>query len=311
MALASSGCGYVVVQVTAPPPTVTPTVPVELTLSRPRSTATPVPATPLPTATPTATPTPIVHVVQKGDNLLAIAFQYEVDLQALIAANEIPDPRALRIGQELIIPRQDVDVDPQVTATPTPMPLKIVHVAFHHTPAGSAWCMGEVQNERDEFLDTVQLRLSLYSLDGELIETLTSFVTTDIVPGHGRAPFLVLIPPSLAGRFASHELEVISAEPITHWGRRHRALTVRGIALQDGQGILSADGEVCNPGQEDAQEVRLTVVTHGEQGLVVGVRQMDVVRLAAGECQPFSLPLVPAAPPVEVEGVAWGMKALP
>lgn len=311
MVLAHAGCGYVVVQVTAPPPTVTPTAPVELTLSRSRPTATPVPATPLPTATPTPTPTPIVHVVQKGDNLLAIAFQYEVDLQALIEANDIPDPRALRIGQELIIPRQSGDPDPQVTPTPTPMPLQIVNVAFHRTPAGSAWCMGEVQNDRDEFLDTVQLRLSLYNLRGELTEALTSFVATDIVPSHGRAPFVVLIPPSLAGGFASHELQVISAEPITHWGRRHRALTVQGVGLEDVQGTLSASGEVCNPGQEDAQEVRLTVVAYGEQGPVVGVRQLEIAHLATGECQPFSLALIPAAPPARVEAVAWGLKALP
>ncbi|MCS7260669.1 MAG: LysM peptidoglycan-binding domain-containing protein [Anaerolineae bacterium] len=52
----------------------------------------------------TATPTPVIHVVQSGDTLLAIAAQYGVSVQDLQAVNGIVDPTRLQIGQQLIIP---------------------------------------------------------------------------------------------------------------------------------------------------------------------------------------------------------------
>ena len=307
-----SGCGYVLVEVTLPPDTPTPTAPVRLLTPRPRATSTPVPSTPLPTATATATPTPIIHVVQTGDNLLAIAFQYDVSVQALIEVNEITNPRALQIGQHLIIPPDDASLlTAQPTATHTPMPLGIVNLAFHRTPVGSLWCMGEVENERDEFLDMVQLQVSLYDVDGQLVDRATGLTAADVVPGHGKAPFALLLPRPPAAGFASYEIVVLSAEPITYWGRRHRALTVEKIKGEmNGRGFI-VRGVVCNQGELKAEDVRVIVTAYGNDGQVVGVRQVDIASLPAGERQPFDLSLIPASPAVRAEAVAWGIKGIP
>ncbi len=48
----------------------------------------------------------IVHVVQPGESLLGIAIQYGVDVEAIIEINDITDPDALSVGQELVIPVQ-------------------------------------------------------------------------------------------------------------------------------------------------------------------------------------------------------------
>jgi uncharacterized protein YkwD len=73
----------------------------------------PVAVTPPPdiTATPTAprtSPTPTAapqsYLVQKGDILLTIAEEYDTTVEAIMIANDITDPRSLRVGQELIIP---------------------------------------------------------------------------------------------------------------------------------------------------------------------------------------------------------------
>ncbi len=56
------------------------------------------------TPAPTETPTPVIHVVQSGDTLLAIAARYGVSARDLQAANGIEDPTKLQIGQQLIIP---------------------------------------------------------------------------------------------------------------------------------------------------------------------------------------------------------------
>ena len=44
------------------------------------------------------------HVVQPGENLSRIAQAYEVSMAAIVEANNLKDPNALRVGQTLFIP---------------------------------------------------------------------------------------------------------------------------------------------------------------------------------------------------------------
>ena len=304
-----AGCGHVRVQITNPPPNPSPTSPVTLSTRQIRSTSTPVPATPLPTVTATATPTPILHVIARGETILGIASQYNVSTEALIEVNGIENPRTLQIGQTLVIPAGDTtSLLDQPTATSTPMPLQVVNLAMHRTPVGGMWVMGEVQNDRDEHLDHVQLQMSLYNADGELLEKRASFAVADVVLAHGKAPFALLFPHLSPGGFASHEIVILSAEPIARWGNRHQYLVVEQVQGEMTEGTFLAEGTVFNPSQKNARDVRVTLTCYGSDGSVVGVRQIDVGMLAAGEGKAFVLSTIPAAPAVSVQGVAWGMK---
>lgn len=93
---------------------------------------------PTPMATPTATrvivalPTPysqlatgrLMHVVQPGENLPAIAQRYGVSADAILLLNGIIDPNVMRWGQPLVIPSM-YDIVPTWTpiATDTPVPV--------------------------------------------------------------------------------------------------------------------------------------------------------------------------------------------
>lgn len=55
-----------------------------------------------------------VHVVKEGEWLWKIAREYKVDPQAIIAANKLANPDAIKPGQQLIIPG-GAPVVPQVT----------------------------------------------------------------------------------------------------------------------------------------------------------------------------------------------------
>jgi LysM repeat protein len=97
----------------------------------PQATGAP-PITATPTRSPTGTvtqaaPTPTVtaaasllHIVRPGDTLLSIAKQYGVSIDALKAANPGIDPRALQVGQKIIIPA--VGATPLPTATARSQP---------------------------------------------------------------------------------------------------------------------------------------------------------------------------------------------
>jgi LysM repeat protein len=80
-----------------PPPTLVPPT------ATPKPTATAVPAV---VAQPTATAAPKkgTYTVQPGDELKHIAAEYQVSIWKIIAANDIPNPDSLKIGQELRIP---------------------------------------------------------------------------------------------------------------------------------------------------------------------------------------------------------------
>ena len=88
----------------------------------------------IPTATPPAVLPDVVivgqtdlpvpgasYTVAEGDTLLAIADRFGTTVEAIIAANDIADPTALFIGQELIIPGADPD-DSVVAPTDEPEP---------------------------------------------------------------------------------------------------------------------------------------------------------------------------------------------
>jgi len=76
--------------------------------------ALPLPATPTATltaASPLPTPTAqmqgnVEYTVVSGDTLSAIAEQFGVTVEAIVAANNLADPDELAIDQKLIIPRQ-------------------------------------------------------------------------------------------------------------------------------------------------------------------------------------------------------------
>jgi LysM repeat protein len=57
-----------------------------------------------PVALASAGDEPVVYTVVEGDTPLAIAYEYGIPVELLLAANEITDPTGLQIGQQLIIP---------------------------------------------------------------------------------------------------------------------------------------------------------------------------------------------------------------
>jgi hypothetical protein len=59
---------------------------------------------PRPSATEGASPGPRIHVVAPGEYVSLIARRYGVSVQALLEANDLPDPNYVEVGQRLVIP---------------------------------------------------------------------------------------------------------------------------------------------------------------------------------------------------------------
>lgn len=283
-----SGCGRLI---TRPTPTAVAIIP-ETPTVMPHATSTPEPWTPEPMATPTPTPTPIIYIVQAGDNLLGIAIQYGVTVEAIQEANAITDPRLLQIGQELVIPREDGLIN-QPTPTPTPLPFQVANAGFYETPVGSLWCLGEVINNTGADIEQVQVAVSLYDADGEVVATGSTFTEFDIIPNEGKMPFALLFtePPS---DFSHHQVVALSGVAVAHWGRNYMDLTVEGDRGEaSGERAYVVTGQVRNTGQYDAEQLRIVVTAYDAEGQVVGIRRggPETQTLGAGESTPFRVSL--------------------
>jgi LysM repeat protein len=283
-----SGCGRLII-----PPTPTAVAIVqEAPTVIPHGTSTPVPWTPAPTATPTLTPTPIIYVVQGGDNLLGIARQYGVTVEALQEANAITDPRLLQIGQELVIPREEGSAN-QPTPTPTPLPFQVANAGFYETPVGSLWCLGEVINNTGADIEQVQVAVSLYDAEGEVVATGSTFTEFDIIPNESKMPFALLFTEPPSG-FSHHQVVALSGVAVAHWGHNYMDLTIesdRGEA--SGERAYVVTGQVRNTGQHDAEQVRMVVTAYDAEGRVVGIRRgsPETQTLGIGESSPFRVSL--------------------
>jgi LysM repeat protein len=114
-----------------PKPTFTPG---ELVAATPTS-----PPEPAHTAEPTLAPSPatITHVVQPGETLSEIARMYGVTVDAVVQANNLDNPNAIREGQVLLIPSSTGTAPtPEATAQPVPTPSSSVGQRIHVVQQG-------------------------------------------------------------------------------------------------------------------------------------------------------------------------------
>jgi len=305
-----SGCGRIL-----DPPM--PTAPVDLPVApsdtpRPtatrRATFTPVPATPSNTPTPTVTPTPIFYTIRKGDTLLEIAREFGVTVREIQEVNGIDDPRRLRVGQEILIPRKEAGGEPTGVPTPTPVALRIEGLAFYRTPVDSLWCLGEVVNLSDQPAEEVQVQVTLHDEQGQLLASGAAFTQLDILAEHGRSPFGILFsaPPA---SFVQYQTQILSGVRSTHLGPRYPDLAV----AEKWGGWLDVSnyqvrGRVENSGQAEAEKVSIVVTLYDEEGHVVGARTVGIAAevFLPGAIAPFDVTLTPLGPvarySVELQG---------
>jgi len=252
------------------------------------------------TMTPTVTPTPIIHVVQQGDTLQAIAFDFGVSVEALQRANGVENPQFLQVGQRLVIP-VDEEADPGTAGlllpTPTPHPVQVQGAALYETPVDSLLSLGEVANTTAITLTNVQVEITLLNADNEPLVDTDVFVARDVLPPGARSPFKALFvdpPPT----WASSQVTVIR-------GQEAGALADAYVPME----VLEAEGSPSGPqfqvsgaienvsAGRIARTIDVIVTTYDAEGTVTGFRRdplpSDVLDggVAPGETVPFSITL--------------------
>lgn len=69
---------------------------------------------------PQPSATPVIYTVRPGDNITALALEYDVPAEDIVAANQLENPNFLQVGTKLIIPVGGLQpATPTWTAVPT------------------------------------------------------------------------------------------------------------------------------------------------------------------------------------------------
>lgn len=104
------------------------------------------------------------HVVEPGDTLYTIALHYGVPMEAIIEANNLVNPRVIRLGSTLIIP--GVDGPPGSTAAPTaavPAPTRVGQLPPGQLPPHARYVSGGVLHtvQQGEALSSISIMYNI------------------------------------------------------------------------------------------------------------------------------------------------------
>ena len=166
-------------------------------------------ATLTPTFTPTPTQAPVTWTIEKGDELMAIAFYYGISLEELLMANPSVTPNWMSVGTILQIP---VTPTPLPTNTPTATPTNTPQVAQTQTITptgpldltgeptcyrevlGGLTCIALVRNSGEELIENPSVSFKLTSLEGEFESELVVFAPLNLLPAGSSLPVMASFP---------------------------------------------------------------------------------------------------------------------
>jgi LysM repeat protein len=249
--------------------------------------------------TPLPTPTPFTYTVKQGDTMGAIAEQFRIPLDALMAANPNVSPNAMSVGQKLLIPA-DIN-NPSGEPTATPAPFAITQVQCYPTTDGGMWCFALARNDSDSALDNLSARLSLHSADGARAAAQTAIPPLNVLPAHASLPLTAFFPAPLPAGLTPR-VQALTAISLAANDPRYLPASLNNVTIDiaaDGRSAR-ARGEVILSGGGAAKTVWVAAVAYDEAGRVVGFRRWEWSgELAPGGSLPFDM---------EVSGFGSGMK---
>ena len=278
----------------AQPPTPTPEVGVTLATRAPATAdVMQITPTPLPTATSTPTATPIIYRVEEGDTLLGIALENFTTVEEIEAINPGVVPELLQIGQELQLPPPATPIFQGEASTPIPLQVRVVDVAVYRTPAGSMWLLGEVVNEGEYPVASVQLQIDLHGASGDALGSVPAWAALPLVPAGAKAPFGVLVREGPAGD-VEPAVAVTGGEALGDVGSHYLDLAAMDVEATLDDGRVSLDGTVANQGERTAGQIVVVATFYDAQGRVSGYAQQTLDEaLAPGATAPFSFAVTP------------------
>lgn len=242
--------------------------------------------------TPLPTPTPFTYTVKSGDTLGAIADQFRIPLDALMAANPNVSPNAMSVGTKLLIPA-DIN-NPSGEPTATPAPFAITQVQCYPTADGGLWCFALARNDSGSALDNLSARISLLSSDGKLAAAQTAITPLNRIPPRSSMPLTVFFPAPLPAD-VTPRVQTLSAFALAEDDPRYLPVTLIGLTTviaEDGRTARVSGQATLSATEKPASTVWVAAVTYDSSGRVTGFRRWEWSgQLGAFGSLPFDFPV--------------------
>lgn len=241
------------------------------------ATLTPLPPDPA-TATsfPTPTSTPRSHIVQKGEDMYGIAFQYGITLQELQAANPEVDPNFLSVAMVLLIPASaKTEQTPGTLPSPTPAGALPGETTCYRTGEGGLWCFTIILNQSDKYIEGVSLEVRLGSA-GVQVATGSAVTALNLIAPGENIPALVFFPPPIPDPF---EVDVVleTSLSVISLAERYYSAGIENLNIKiapDGKSA-AIEGEINLNGAGTPKLVAAAAVAYNSIGDIVGVRRWE------------------------------------
>jgi LysM repeat protein len=235
-------------------------------------------------------PTPATYTIKSGDTLGQIAQRYGLTLDDLFAANPGINTQILSIGQQIQIPARSTN---PAASPPLPAQVELGPVRCIASGAGM-WCLAEARNPHEQPLENVIAQISLFSSQGQLLESREALLPLNILPPAARLPLSAFFPNRPGESFAA-QLELASAFLLAPGDPRYLPAITDNTLVQISADGLSAqvNGRILlsteNP---PATQIWLTGLAYNKNGELIGFRRwQSSENLPPGESHPFALHL--------------------
>jgi LysM repeat protein len=270
--------------VVSPTPVLTPTElpPITLTLWI-AATSTPLLSTILPvtaTPVPVMTHTPITYIVHPGESLEDIAGDFDIEPDALQAANLNLRTQPPQIGQHLIIPRD--------LPTLTPQPIELVPPTCYPTLTDVILCLGYVRNNTEQAVQRVSVLIEMLEESGSKVASQSAAVEQYSIPPGMTAPYRALFY-SQETPYTEMIVSLQSADPAPVTP----PVTIRDEAVTRSDTEYVIEANIANPGGTALENARVVVTVYEQGDQVVGFRLVDLGEMQPGESVPMRLAVQP------------------
>jgi LysM repeat protein len=239
--------------------------------------------------------------------MLGIAFQYQITLEELMAANPEVKPNQMSIGTGLVIPgtaeSSTADETPDAHPTPTALPVDLGPIFCAQTREGGAWCSQLIHNPHDFALEGLSGIFRLVDQENQAVTSQTGFLPLDLIQPGQNLPISVFFPPPIPSAYQA-SAEIISSLPNPQDGR-YLPVKIEDQEVAVAENGLSARVTFTlslDRAETAATRIRAAAIAYDQQGRVVGIRRWERtqdLQLNPGETLSVELTLYSQSGPIQ------------
>lgn len=225
------------------------------------------------TPTPAPTPTPTIHIVTLGETISSIALRYGLDMSTLLAANPEIDPYSLIVGNQVLIPAGNEQV--QIGGLTEPLALELSQPECSRTTEGGLWCFAILSNPLEEAASNLAVTFKVLDASSEEIASHTvPAILNKLDPG-GTLPASVYFSGPLPADF-NVTASLASAFPASQSGKTFFPVDTGSPAIEIEGRLAKVTGEAvtqADPGK--TVDVWVAALAYDINGNLMGMRRVE------------------------------------